>query len=51
LDKKNFPFIVLEAKKEEINPLAAKEKARKYAPFIILSSFRDLIDNKQPVQL
>ncbi len=43
LDNKGFPFIVLEAKKEEINPLAAKEQARKYAQaqncrFIILSN-------------
>ena len=41
LDDKGFPFIVLEAKKEEINPLSAKEQARKYAQsqncrFIIL---------------
>lgn len=43
LDNKGFPFIVLEAKKEEINPLSAKEQARKYAQsqncrFIILSN-------------
>ena len=43
LDNKGFPFIVLEAKKEDINPLAAKEQARKYAQsqncrFIILSN-------------
>ncbi len=43
LDNKGFPFIVLEAKKEEINPLAAKEQARTYAQsqncrFIILSN-------------
>lgn len=43
LDNKGFPFIVLEAKKEEINPLFAKEQARKYAQaqncrFIILSN-------------
>lgn len=43
LDKKGFPCIVLEAKKEEINPLFAKEQARKYAQsqncrFIILSN-------------
>ncbi len=43
VDDKGFPFIVLEAKKEEINPLAAKEQARKYATaqncrFIILSN-------------
>jgi len=43
LDDKGFPFIVLEAKKEEINPLFAKEQARKYAQsqncrFIILSN-------------
>jgi type I restriction enzyme R subunit len=41
LDNKGFPFIVLEAKKEDINPLFAKEQARKYAQsqncrFIIL---------------
>lgn len=43
LDDSGFPFIVLEAKKEEINPLSAKEQARKYAQsqncrFIILSN-------------
>ena len=43
LDEKGFPFIVLEAKKEGINPLSAKEQARKYAQsqncrFIILSN-------------
>lgn len=43
LDEKGFPLIVLEAKKEEINPLFAKEQARKYAQsqncrFIILSN-------------
>lgn len=43
LDNKGFPFVVLEAKKEEINPLFAKEQARKYAQsqncrFIILSN-------------
>jgi len=43
LDDKGYPFIVLEAKKEEINPLFAKEQARKYAQsqncrFIILSN-------------
>ena len=43
LDDKGFPLIVLEAKKEEINPLAAKEQARKYAAaqkcrFVILSN-------------
>lgn len=43
LDDKGFPLIVLEAKKEEINPLFAKEQARKYATaqncrFVILSN-------------
>lgn len=43
LDDKGFPFIVLEAKKEEVNPLAAKDQARKYATaqncrFVILSN-------------
>ncbi|MCX6290898.1 MAG: DEAD/DEAH box helicase family protein [Bacteroidetes bacterium] len=43
LDDKGFPYIVLEAKKEEVNPLAAKEQARKYANaqkcrFVILSN-------------
>jgi type I restriction enzyme R subunit len=43
LDNKGFPFIVLEAKKEELNPLFAKEQARNYAlsqncRFIILSN-------------
>jgi type I restriction enzyme R subunit len=60
LDSKGFPFIVLEAKKEAINPLAAKEQARKYAQskncrFIILSNgnqhfFWDLkIGNPRPI--
>jgi type I restriction enzyme R subunit len=31
LDAKGFPFIVLEAKAEDKNPLVAKEQARKYA--------------------
>jgi type I restriction enzyme R subunit len=43
LDDKGFPFIVLEAKKEEVNPLSAKEQARNYAHsqncrFVILSN-------------
>jgi type I restriction enzyme R subunit len=43
LDSKQFPVCVLEAKKEEIHPLSAKEQARKYAEnqkvrFIILSN-------------
>lgn len=43
LDEKGFPFIVLEAKKESLNPLFGKEQARKYAKsqncrFIILSN-------------
>ncbi len=43
LDKKGFPLIVLEAKKEETNPLFAKEQARKYAQsqncrFVVLSN-------------
>jgi Type I site-specific restriction-modification system, R (restriction) subunit and related helicases len=43
LDKQGFPFIVLEAKAEDINPLFGKEQARKYAQtqncrFIILSN-------------
>lgn len=43
LDKKGFPLVVLEAKKESLNPLFAKEQARKYAVsqncrFIILSN-------------
>lgn len=31
LDEKNKPFVVVEAKKESIHPLDAKEQARKYA--------------------
>src|ERR1022692_4934869 len=31
LDARGFPFIVLEAKAEDKNPLVAKEQARKYA--------------------
>jgi type I restriction enzyme R subunit len=43
LDAKSFPFIVLEAKAEDKNPLDGKEQARKYARsqncrFIILSN-------------
>ena len=50
LNEKGFPFIVLEAKAEDKNPLSAKEQARKYARsqncrFVILSNelpkFRD----------
>ncbi len=43
LDDKGFPFVVLEAKKEDKNPLDGKEQARRYAQninarFIILSN-------------
>lgn len=43
LNDKGFPFIILEAKSEEKNPLAGKEQARKYARsqncrFVILSN-------------
>lgn len=43
LNEKGFPFIVLEAKAEEKNPLDGKEQARKYARsqncrFVILSN-------------
>jgi type I restriction enzyme, R subunit len=43
LDKNGFPFVVLEAKAEDIHPLSAKEQARKYAAsqncrFVILSN-------------
>ena len=43
LDTKGFPFIVLEAKAEDKNPLIGKEQARKYARsqncrFVILSN-------------
>ena len=43
LDDKGFPFVVLEAKKEDKDPLAGKEQARKYAKslnvrFVILSN-------------
>ncbi|MDZ8120263.1 type I restriction enzyme HsdR N-terminal domain-containing protein [Pontiella sp. NLcol2] len=43
LDEKGFPFVVLEAKVEAINPLSAKEQARSYADaqncrFVILSN-------------
>lgn len=43
LDEAGFPFIVLEAKSEEKNPLSAKEQARTYARsqncrFVILSN-------------
>lgn len=43
LDETGFPLVVLEAKRESIDPLAGKEQARKYAKaqhcrFIILSN-------------
>ncbi len=43
LDEKGFPFIVLEAKAEDKNPLFGKEQARKYAQaqgcrFVMLSN-------------
>ncbi len=43
LNEKSFPFIVLEAKSEDKNPLVGKEQARKYARaqncrFVILSN-------------
>ena len=43
LDEKGFPFVVLEAKSEDKDPLTAKEQARRYAQsqnarFILLSS-------------
>lgn len=43
LDARGFPFIVLEAKPEDKNPLVGKEQARKYAKsqncrFVILSN-------------
>ena len=43
LDDKGFPFIVLEAKSEDLTPLVGKEQARKYARsqncrFVILSN-------------
>ncbi|MFC1599122.1 DEAD/DEAH box helicase family protein [Patescibacteria group bacterium] len=43
LDKKGFPYIILEAKSEDKEPLVGKEQARKYAisqnvRFIILSN-------------
>ena len=43
LDSKGFPFIVLEAKSEDKNPLVGKEQARRYARaqncrFVILSN-------------
>ncbi|GHV11418.1 hypothetical protein AGMMS49938_02040 [Fibrobacterales bacterium] len=42
-DSKNFPLCVLEAKKPSINPLSAKDQARRYAEsqnirFVILSN-------------
>ena len=43
LDEKGFPLVILEAKKEDKNPLDGKEQARKYAHtenarFVILSN-------------
>jgi type I restriction enzyme R subunit len=43
LDKNGYPLVILEAKKEQIHPLSAKEQARKYARslnvrFVILSN-------------
>ena len=45
LDSKGFPLCVLEAKREDVNPLFAKEQARAYAMsqnirFVILSNTR-----------
>ena len=47
LNEKGFPFIVLEAKSEDKNPLVGKEQARKYARsqncrFVILSNVSGL---------
>jgi type I restriction enzyme R subunit len=43
LDERGFPFVVLEAKKENRNPLDGKEQARRYAKslnarFVLLSN-------------
>ena len=43
LNEKGYPFIILEAKSEDLNPLIGKEQARKYARsqncrFVILSN-------------
>ena len=43
LDEKDFPFVILEAKREEKDPLDGKEQARRYAQsqnarFVILSN-------------
>ncbi|MDD1744565.1 MAG: DEAD/DEAH box helicase family protein [Candidatus Methanoperedens sp.] len=43
LDEKSFPFVIVEAKSEDKNPLDGKEQARKYAQsqnvrFVILSN-------------
>ncbi|MBK7411727.1 MAG: DEAD/DEAH box helicase family protein [Ignavibacteria bacterium] len=43
LDERNFPLVVLEAKKEDLSPLVGKEQARAYAlsqkcRFVILSN-------------
>src|SRR3989344_4804845 len=43
LDEKNFPFVVLEAKSEDKDPLDGKEQARRYAQsqnarFVLLSN-------------
>ena len=43
LNEKGFPFVVLEAKAETLNPLVVKEQARKYAKsmncrFVLLSN-------------
>ena len=44
LDDKGFPFVILEAKKEDKNPLDGKEQARRYAHninarFVLLSNW------------
>lgn len=43
LDERGIPLVVLEAKREDLNPLGAKEQARRYAKtqdcrFVILSN-------------
>ena len=53
LDEKGFPYVVLEAKSEDKDPLDGKEQARRYAQsqnvrFIVLSNSITLIIYPHP---
>ena len=48
LNEKGFPFVVLEAKAEDKNPLVGKEQARKYAKSNTESRFNPKRTNRFP---